>query len=85
LLDRVRNYFEGGPARNPDEITSGLWNACHGGQLETAQYILGLGANLNWIGYDKKTPLAAAQANGNERLVAWLRSRGAKLADEVRG
>jgi ankyrin repeat protein len=36
------------------------WCACHGGQRETAEYLLDQGADINWIGHDKLTPVDAA-------------------------
>lgn len=81
LLDRVKAYCADLPPSS-HEITNAFWNACRGGQQQTAEYLLGLGANLNWIGHDKKTPLQVAKESGTESLVSWLRSRGAKLTDE---
>jgi hypothetical protein len=37
-----------------------FWCACHGGQLTTAELLLERGADINWIGFDGLTPLAAA-------------------------
>ena len=34
-----------------------FWSACHGGQRDTAEYLLERGADINWIGWDEKTPL----------------------------
>lgn len=76
LIDRVEVHFAEDPP-SPDEVTNAFWSACHGGQLITAQYLLGRGANLNWVGYDRLTPLGAAIRNGNVEVVAWLRDQGA--------
>lgn len=81
LLDRVKDYFAGPEPCSIDEATNAFWNACRGGQRETAVYLLGLGADLNWIGYDSSTPLQAAQESGAEDLIAWLRNQGARSAD----
>jgi uncharacterized protein len=86
LLDRVRDYCENTQSQPPpsgDEITNAFWNACRGGQKPTAEYLLGRGADLNWIGYDRVTPLDAAQKSGNEGLVNWLRGLGAKSIEEL--
>ena len=48
--------------------------------METAQYLLARGAELNWIGYDKKTPLNCALQSGRQDLVAWLRGESATSA-----
>jgi hypothetical protein len=82
LLERVKACCADSP-QSSDQITNSFWHACHGGQQETAEYLLDQGANLNWIGYDRKTPLQVAQEGGVEDLVIWLRSRGAKLAAEL--
>ena len=82
LLERVEACCEASP-QSSDQITNSFWHACRGGQQETAEDLLDRGANLNWIGYDRKTPLQAAQESGVEDLVNWLRTRGARLAAEL--
>jgi len=72
LVDRVRET-----EASPEEVTNAFWNACRGGQRETAELLLDRGADLNWVGHDDKTPLQVAEESGAEDLVAWLRSRGA--------
>jgi ankyrin repeat protein len=85
LFGRVAQFCDRQPPPTPVEITNAFWSACRGGQRQTAQYLLGHGANINWIGYDRHTPLQAAQKSGNQDLVSWLRSRGAKSAQELEG
>jgi uncharacterized protein len=82
LMDRVDEYFETVPPPTPDEITNAFWCACHGGQNAAAEYLLDRGADLNWVGYDKLSPLDAAHRSGTASLVQWLRDRGAKSAKE---
>jgi len=41
------------------------------------------GADPDWVGYDGFTPLDAARREGADEVVAWLRSRGARPADEL--
>ena len=77
LMARVEEHFAADPPPSPSEVTNAFWCACHGGQRETAEYLLGRGADLNWIGYDGLSPLGAASRSGAEELVEWLRSRGA--------
>ena len=81
LLERVR-ALSAAEALSPQQITNAFWHACRGGQRATAEYLLTLGAHLNWVGHDHKTPYDAARASGNEDLAAWLRARGAKGARE---
>jgi ankyrin repeat protein len=77
LMARVEEHFSGDPPPTPDNVTKAFWCACHGGQRAPAEYLLGRGANLNWIGYDGLTPIAAARRSGAGELVEWLHSRGA--------
>jgi ankyrin repeat protein len=84
LLDRVEALFAGGPTPDPDVITQSFWNACHGSQLHTAEYLLDHGADINWIGWDDKTPLDLVDETDQPELAAWLRAQGAKHAKELR-
>ena len=71
------------PPPTHEEITASLWSACHGGQHAAAAYLLGRGADVNWIGWDDLTPLDVAQQSGADELVAWLRTMGAQSASEL--
>ena len=67
-------------------------NACHGGQLQAAEYLLERGADTNSIGHDDSTPLDIARRSdqnvgspscSEERLselVEWLEAQGARSA-----
>lgn len=77
LTDRL------GEAAPAEALTNALWHACHGGQREAAELLLARGADLNWIGYDRKTPLDIAEESEAPELPDWLRERGAKKAREV--
>lgn len=71
MMDRTEAFFrDGTPA--PDELTNAFWCACHGGQRETAEYLLSQGANPTWVGHDKLTPLQAAQRSNATKVVEWL-------------
>jgi uncharacterized protein len=83
LLERVEEHVREGGA-TPDELTHAFWQACHGGQREAAQYLLDRGADLNWVGWNDRTPLDIAAAQSDDETVAWLRSRGARSARELR-
>jgi len=76
-MDRLQEHFAGDTKPSPREVNNAFWNACHGGQLEAARYLLSQGAVVNWIGHDHLTPLAAAVRQGHEEVIAWLRSEGA--------
>jgi len=80
LMDRLRQFCDSDPEPPANEITDALWCACHGGQKEAAEYLLDKGGNINWIGFDKLTPLDAARRSGFHDLAQWLTSRGALTA-----
>jgi ankyrin repeat protein len=83
LMDRVEEHFAIDTPPSPDEITHAFWFACHGGQLGIAEYLLGRGADLDWIpGWEDLTPLDTALREGAEELVEWLRDQGARSARE---
>ncbi len=75
LMERVADGFEGNTAPNQEEITNAFWCACHGGQRETAEFLLEKGAELNWIGHDNLIPIEAARRSGANNLAAWLEGR----------
>ena len=83
LLDRVDGYFNQQPSPSTDDATAALWGACHGGHRDVAEYLQERGADVNWVGWDQLTPLDTAQRGHFDELVGWLRSVGAKSADEV--
>jgi len=72
LLDRVREQADGA---SDEELAGALWCACHGGQLETARYLLDRGADHQWVGWDDLTPVGAAERSGATDVVAWLRAQ----------
>jgi len=83
LMERVRDHFADAVRPNAEEITNAFWCACHGGQRETAEYLLARGASINWVGYDKLTPLDAANRSKAKELVEWLASQGAKSVHAI--
>jgi ankyrin repeat protein len=78
LLDSVIRFCVRVPPPSSAETTNAFWNACRGGQLRTAEYLLGHGADVNWIGHDRKTPLQVAEESRNQELSRWLRENGAR-------
>jgi hypothetical protein len=78
LMERVKDHFADAVAPKAEEITNAFWCACHGGQRETAEYLLARDASINWVGDDKLTPLDAANRSNAKELVEWLVSQGAK-------
>jgi ankyrin repeat protein len=80
MLAEVEAAFVGAtPAQ--DEVDLAFWYACHGGQRETAEYLIERSANVNWLPtWENRTPLDAARRNDFPALVEWLRQRGGRSA-----
>jgi hypothetical protein len=76
-LPRLQEQLGEQPEPSAEEVNGLFWGACHGGQRETAEYLLSRGADLNWVGWDKLTPMGAARRSGADALVAWLHRQGA--------
>lgn len=83
LLERVQRLCAHEPPPTVDQISNAFWHACRGGQREVAEYLLGRGADLNWIGHDRRTPLDVACEGGAGDLVERLRARGARRVGEL--
>jgi ankyrin repeat protein len=84
LLDRVQEACGGADPPAADEVTHAFWQACHGGQRRTAEYLRDRGADIDWVGWDDRTPLDIAAAQDAGEVVEWLRSQGARSAAERR-
>lgn len=84
LMDRLEGYFNQNSQPEAQEIDRAFWGSCHGGQKIAAAFLLGRGANINWIpDWENLSPLDAALREGANDLVEWLRSKGAKSAKEL--
>ncbi len=71
------------PDATRDDVDVAFWGACHGGQRECAENLLGRGAQVNRIAsWERLTPLDAALRQGFDDLAAWLRDQGAVRATE---
>jgi ankyrin repeat protein len=82
LLDRLAQLLGDNPSS--EQVSQALWHACSGGQRRAAEYMLGQGADLNWVpDYAKGTPLDAATGEGTQRenLIGWLREHDAHSAE----
>jgi len=74
LLPRVQACLEDrGVGR--DQVTNACWHACRAGQEETAGYLIDQGADLDWIGHERTTPLQVAGESGVQGLADRLRER----------
>ncbi len=61
LLDRIEQHFRTPEPPTAEDIASAFWGACAGGQLATAKFLAGRGADINWVSsWDGLTPLEAA-------------------------
>jgi len=61
-----------------EELALACWNACRAGQLETARYLAGRGADIDWRApWSGQTPLDAARDKHQRAVVAWLTESGA--------
>jgi ankyrin repeat protein len=82
LLDRLAQLLGDNPTSH--QVSQAFWHACAGGQRRAAEYLLGRGADVNWIpDYAEGAPLDAAVGEGTQRenLIGWLREHGARSAD----
>ena len=85
LLDRLAELL--GDSPSSEQLSQALWHACAGGQRRAAEYLVGRGADVNWVpDYAKGTPLDAATGEGTQRenLIGWLREHGAQSAKSDR-
>jgi uncharacterized protein len=81
LLSRVQELIAADPAPGRQEINEAFWQACHGGQRRTAEYLLRHGADINTtVEYAHGTPLDVAPSPDTRRdlLATWLREQGAQ-------
>ena len=84
LFDRVERAFTTAPSPAPEDTSRAFWGACHGGQQRCAEFLLGQGAELNWVpSWEHLTPLDAAERSDAGDLVDWLRDRGAQRASDL--
>ena len=82
LLDRLAPIL--GDKPSSQRVSQAFWHACSGGQRRAAEYLLGRGADLDWVpDYATGTPLDAATGEGtqHENLIGWLRQHGAHSAE----
>jgi ankyrin repeat protein len=82
LVQRMEQLQEG-RADARAEVSQAFWHACAGGQRRAAEYLLGQGADLNWVpDYAEGTPLdvASLPSTRHDNVVGWLRERGATSA-----
>ena len=78
LMPLVTELATAAPPPDGEELAIAFWNACRAGQLETARYLAGRGADINWAApWSGETPLDAARDKHERAVVAWLTESGA--------
>ena len=78
LMPLVTELAAATPPPDGEELAIAFWNACRAGQLETARYLVGRGADINWRApWSGETPLDAARDRRERAVVAWLAESGA--------
>jgi uncharacterized protein len=78
LMEAITQRVGRAPSLHGNHLSGPFWNACHGGQLAAAQYLLAHGADLNWPAtWSGQTPLDIAEHAGRSDVVAWLLENGA--------
>jgi ankyrin repeat protein len=85
MLGRLQEILDGDPPPTADDINHAFWQACHGGQRRAAEFLLGQGADVNWMpDYAQSTGLevAAGPDTRRELLVTWLAERGGVRASD---
>ncbi len=78
LLPLVREHVEDTPPPNRGDIDHAFWQACHGGQLRVAAYLLEHGADIDTIpdhNSARAAEIAAAPDTRRGLLIDWLRKR----------
>jgi hypothetical protein len=84
LMAEIKRRVEADPSPPAEALSGPFWNACHGGQLAAAQYLLAHGADLDWPApWSGQTPLDIAEKAGRSEVVAWLREKGAARGDKT--
>jgi len=80
-MPAIRQRVGADPPPQPEELSGPLWNACHGGQLADAQYLLAHGADLNWPApWSGQTPLDIAEQEGRSDISRLAVRKGARSA-----
>jgi ankyrin repeat protein len=85
MLTRLEQLLAERPDPDPQDLSQAFWHACSGGQRRAAEYLLALGADINWVpDYANGTPLDAAGGVGTRRenVIGWLRSLNARSSKQ---
>lgn len=78
MLEAITRRLENDPPPQADLLSGAFWNACHGGQVAVAQFLLERGADPNWpTPWSGQTALDIAEQTGRSDVTTWLLERGA--------
>jgi hypothetical protein len=78
MMPAIVRRFESASPPQADALSGAFWNACHGGQLAVAQYLLERGAELNWATpWSGQSALDIAEQTGRSDVTTWLIESGA--------
>lgn len=83
MTARVEELLDATSEPLSEEINDAFWQACHGGQRRTAEYLFARGADVNWVpDHTDATPLdmCVGTETRRELLATWLREHGATSA-----
>jgi ankyrin repeat protein len=81
LMSRVEELIMADPRPRPDDINDAFWQACHGGQRRTADYLLHRGADINTTvenAHGTALDVATGPDTRRDLLGTWLREQGAQ-------
>ncbi|MHB1583866.1 MAG: ankyrin repeat domain-containing protein [Acidimicrobiales bacterium] len=82
----VEELMAADPPPSQEELDHAFWQACHGGQRRTAEYLLANGADINAVpDHSSSTALDVTRGPDTRRdtMAAWLEERGARSAGEL--
>jgi ankyrin repeat protein len=85
MVDRLRELVARQPGPTAYELSQAFWHACGGGQRRAAEFLLTVGADINWEpDYAHGTALDAAEGLGTQQqnVIGWLRDLGLHRADQ---
>ena len=84
LIDKLTERLATEPITQ-DECNIAFWNACHGGQLDSAIRLKDAGANIHWIpSWEHQSSYDLALKSGNKLLVDWLRNHHVQSATKFK-
>lgn len=86
LVDRLEELVAAGRASTQDALDQAFWHACAGGRRRAAQYLLDLGANVDFTpDYGRGAVLDVGSNHGTQRrnLIAWLEQLGVRRTESA--